>query len=61
MILYNPMDPKSFFPPLDPDEPYKYLWYQMSLSLDWRTLKDTVISKIDMTIDSLRDAVYLPT
>ena len=33
----------------------------MSLSLNWRTHKDTVLSKIESAIDSLCDAVYLPT
>ena len=61
MVLYDPNYPESFFSPLDPNEPYKYLGYQMSMSLNWRTHKDTVLSKIESAIDSLRDAVYQPT
>ena len=49
------------FPPLDPDEPYKYLGFHISLTLNWKTHKAIVLEKISSAIDCLRNAVYLPT
>ena len=57
----TPNTPARPFPPLDPNAPYKYLGYHISLTLNWHTHKDTVLEKIDSAIDCLRDSVYLPT
>ena len=57
----TPNTPARPFPPLDPDAPYKYLGYHISLTLNWHTHKDAVLEKIDSAIDCLRDSVYLPT